>query len=78
METRSPGLAQGRHGVADAGPGRAGVAADVDDVGPGGAVALGLGEQVGSGQARGVVDLGEDGDVVAAVIPAAAAPGAWK
>src|SRR5436853_454797 len=60
--------APGPHRVADAGPRRARVAAHVDDVGPLVAVPPRLGQQFLAGQARGVVDLGEDRDVVGPVV----------
>ena len=66
-----PGVAQGPHRVADAAPGRAGIAAQVDDVGAVGAQRLGLSHRMSARlQARRVVDLGENGDVVGAVIAA--------
>ena len=62
------GVAQCAHGVADAGHGVAGVAADVDHVGAVAGQFGGLAEDLVERQPRAVVDLGDDFDVVGAVV----------
>ena len=69
-------VAQHPDRVADAGPRPAGVAAEVDHVGPAVAIAAGLGADRVEREGRGVVDLGEDLDVVLAVALGPAAAGA--
>src|SRR5262249_29435827 len=56
--------------------GDARVAAQVDQVGAGASQGPRLGEQFGQGEARGVVDLREDGNVEGAVVRGAAAASA--
>ena len=56
------------HGVADPGPGAAGIAPDVDDVRAAESKTLGFIQKLPSLQARGMIDFRQDLDVVSAIV----------
>ena len=69
-------VAQGLDGIADAGPGAPGVAAQIDHVGTVSRELLGLGDQLDPGELRRMIDLRQDLDVIGPIpLPVAHRPG---